>query len=87
MANSHGERIFYYILLLSLIVLILMIYKTGILTFSLTNQYKTGFTILKKTCIEGQLRVRTVAKRHMRFSIFTASFILVSGVKLPQFLE
>ena len=29
------------------------------------------------------LRVRTVAKRHMRSSMFTASFILVSGVKLP----
>ena len=30
-----------------------------------------------------QLRVRTVAKRHMRSSIFTASIILVSCVKLP----
>ena len=29
-----------------------------------------------------QLRVRTVAKRHMRSSMFTASFILVSCVKL-----
>ena len=29
------------------------------------------------------LRVRTVAKRHMRSSMFTASFILVSWVKLP----
>ena len=29
------------------------------------------------------LRVRTVAKRHMRSSMFTASFILVSCVKLP----
>ena len=28
------------------------------------------------------LRVRTVAKRHMRYSMFTASFILVSCVKL-----
>ena len=27
---------------------------------------------------EFNLRVRTVAKRHMRFSMFTASFILVS---------
>ena len=33
------------------------------------------------------LRVRTVAKRHIRSSMFTASFILVSCVKLPQFLE
>ena len=31
----------------------------------------------------GHLRVRTVAKRHMRSFMFTASFILVSGVKLP----
>ena len=29
------------------------------------------------------LRVRTVAKRHMRSFMFTASFILVSCVKLP----
>ena len=29
------------------------------------------------------LRVRTVAKRHMRSPMFTASFILVSCVKLP----
>ena len=29
------------------------------------------------------LRVRTVAKRHKRSSMFTASFILVSCVKLP----
>ena len=29
------------------------------------------------------LRVRTVTKRHMRSSMFTASFILVSWVKLP----
>ena len=33
------------------------------------------------------LRVRTVAKRHVRSSVFTASFILVSCVKLPYFLE
>ena len=33
------------------------------------------------------LRVRMVAKRHMRSSMFTASFILVSCVKLPWFLE
>ena len=35
---------------------------------------------------EGQsssLRVRTVAKRHKRSSMFTASFIVVSCVKLP----
>ena len=32
---------------------------------------------------EFSLRVRTVAKRHMRSSMFTASFILVSCVKLP----
>ena len=29
------------------------------------------------------LRVRTVAKRHVRSSMFTAFFILVSCVKLP----
>ena len=29
------------------------------------------------------LRVRTVAKRHVRSPMFTASFILVSCVKLP----
>ena len=31
------------------------------------------------------LRVRTVAKKHLRSSMFTASFILVLCVKLPQF--
>ena len=29
------------------------------------------------------LRVQTVAKRHLRSSMFTASFILVACVKLP----
>ena len=33
--------------------------------------------------VDMYLRVRTVAKRHMRSSMFTASFILVSCVKLP----
>ena len=39
---------------------------------SLNNSYETG-----------ELRVRTVAKRHMRSSMFTASSIMVSCVKLP----
>ena len=39
--------------------------------------------LIKPHVRPGDLRVRTVAKRHMRSSMFTASFILVSGVKLP----
>ena len=39
-------------------------------------------TLLERP-IRQPLRVRTVAKRHMRSSLFTASFILVSCVKLP----
>ena len=39
--------------------------------------------ILKTLVKSATLRVRTFAKRHMRFSMFTASFILVSCVKLP----
>ena len=37
----------------------------------------------KSNQVTQKLRVRTVAKRHMRSSMFTASFILVSCVKLP----
>ena len=42
---------------------------------------------VNQTQVGADLRVRTVAKRYMRSSMFTASFILVLCVKLPLFLE
>ena len=42
-------------------------------------------TMDKEISNKAALRVRTVAKRHMRSPMFAASFILVSCVKLPYF--
>ena len=56
------------------------IVRTMIL-FDFHNQF--NMNLVKPLEPNGYLRVRTVAKRHMRSSMFTASFILVSCVKLP----
>ena len=42
-----------------------------------------GVVLLREALLCFVLRVRTVAKSHMRSSVFTTSFILVSCVKLP----
>ena len=55
------------------------------LDYLYTNEH-LNFTLIKLRSLlslSKSLRVRTVAKRHMRYSMFTASFILVSCVKLP----
>ena len=49
---------------------------THFMSFSIKSEHDT-------VADQATLRVQTVAKRHMRSSMFTASFILVSRVKLP----
>ena len=48
-----------------------------------SNLLSLIFKIMLSSILWHMLRVRTVAKRHMRFLMFTVSFILVSCVKLP----
>ena len=57
--------------------------KHPILHVATTFSLKQGETRTSHGPIPHPLRVRTVAKRHMRSSMFTESFILVSCVKLP----
>ena len=64
------------------------VFKTTKKDFNLKTWCKAGIYYVNDLVHleEGRfmtLRVRTVAKRHMRSSMFTASFILVSRVKLP----
>ena len=55
-------------------------YTGGIYCYYATTNWKLVKTRMQRYI---GLRVRTVAKRHMRSPMFTASFILVSCFKLP----